>query len=259
MNTAGRLLAIFDQTVNQQLGNEASMLNVWAKVFELPTDGPNLEDAVVSCLQATRSEIEVLRARLHMLGVTDDLMHPGITRLHNLTSTTHIHTRWNNLRAEAVKPENRLAFIWANWALRDEDEEDMSSDQLATLRGELDSLEVSLHDTEMTPYLRGFVQKQIDAIRSALRVYKVKGVKPIEDALHQVAGTYTVEKSRVEAEHANASESAKKMLARVGAVIEKTAKVADNLDKIRKAGDGAYSLAGTVGPLLLNWGQNLLK
>lgn len=259
MNTAGRLLAIFDRMVNHQLGNDASMLNVWAKVFELSANDPHLEDAVVTCLQAARSEIEVLRARLNMLGVTEDLMHPGITRLHNFTSTANIHSRWNNLREEAVKPENRLAFTWANWALRDEDEEDMSADELATLRGELDSLEVSLHDTDMTPYLRGFVQRQIDAIRTALRVYRVQGIKPIEDALHQVAGAYTVEKSRVEAEHAKASEPAKTLFARVGAVVEKTAKVADNLDKIRKAGEGAYSLAGTVGPLLLNWGQNLLK
>jgi len=39
------------------------------------------------------------------------------------------------------------------------------------LRGELDTLEASLQDTEMTPYLRGFIQRQIDAIRTALCVF----------------------------------------------------------------------------------------
>jgi hypothetical protein len=49
----------------------------------------------------------------------------------------------------------------------------MPADELAALRGELDSLETSLQDTDMTPYLRSFVQRQIDAIRSALRVCRV--------------------------------------------------------------------------------------
>ena len=163
------------------------------------------------------------------------------------------------MSAEVSKSENRVSFAWANWALRAEDEDDMPAEELATLRSELDSLEASLQDTEMTPYLRDFIQRQIDAIRTALRLYRVRGVKPIEEALHKVAGAYTVEKSRVEAEHEKASEPAKSVFARAGAVIEKTAKVADNLDKIRKAGEGAYTLAASVGPLLLTLGQSLMK
>jgi len=84
-------------------------------------------------------------------------------------------------------------------------------------------------------------------------VYRVQGVKPIEEALHQVAAAYTIEKSRVEAEHAQASEPAKTFFARAGAVIKKTAEIADSLDKIRKTGEGAYTLAATVGPLLVTW------
>lgn len=259
MNTAGRLLSTFDSFLNHRLGNDAPMLKVWAAVFELPAEDPHLEDSVVMCLQATRSEIEVLRVRLGVMGVPEDLIHPGIARFRNYTSSANIHAVWGGFREEAARPENRLAFMWANWALRAEDEDDMPAEELATLRSELDSLEVSLRDAEMTTYLRGFIQLQIDAIRTALRLYRVRGVKPIEEALHQVAGAYTIEKSRVEVEHEKASESAKSVFARAGTVIEKTAKVADNLDKIRKTGEGAYTLAASVGPLLLTWGQNLLK
>lgn len=259
MNTAGRLLSIFDALRGHGLGNDAPMVKIWAKVFDLPNDDPHLEDAVVICLQATRSEIEVLRARLAALGAPENLMSPGIDRFKTYTSTSYINQTWSGFREDASKPENRLSFMWANWVLRDENEEDMPAEELATLRGELDTLEASLQDTEMTPYLRGFIQRQIDAIRTALRVYRAQGVKPIEEALHQVAGAYTVEKSRVEAEHAQASEPTKTLFARAAAVIKKTAEVADNLDKIRKAGEGAYTLAASVGPVLLTYGQNLLK
>ena len=92
-----------------------------------------------------------------------------------------------------------------------------------------------------------------------MKLYRVQGVKPIEEALHQVAGAYTVEKTRVEAEHAKASEPAKSLLARTGAAIKKTAEIADSLDKIRKAGEGAYTLAASVGPMLLTYGKDLFK
>ncbi|PIF18168.1 MULTISPECIES: hypothetical protein [unclassified Acidovorax] len=253
MNTAGRLLSIFNRLVGTARPTDVSMVKVWAEVFELPKDSPHLEDDVVTCLQSMRSEMALLRSKLQALGAPENLMHPGFARLYDVCSTAYINQAWNGLREQASKPENRLSFEWANWALRDDSEEEMPAEELAALRSEIDSLEASLHETEMTPYLRGFIQRQIDAIRAALRVYRVQGVKPIEEALHQVAGAYTIEKSRVEAEHAQASEPAKTIFARAGAAIKKTAEIADSLDKIRKAGEGAYTLAATVGPLLVTW------
>lgn len=259
MNTAGRLLSIYDRLVGEGRGNDVTMVKVWAEVFELQLDSPHLEDDVVTCLQAMRSEMALLRSKLQAIGTPEDLMHPGFARLRNVSSTAYLNNGWHGLRDEASKPENRLSFAWANWELRDESEDEMPADELAALRSELDSLEASLQDTEMTPYLRGFIQRQIGAIRTALKVYRVQGVKPIEKALHQVAGAYTVEKSRIETEHAQASEPAKNLFARAGSVIKKTAEIADSLDKIKKAGEGAFTLAASVGPLLLTYGQNLLK
>lgn len=253
MNTAGRLLSIYDRLIGRGRSNDMAMLNVWADVFELPTSSRHLEDDVVTCLQALRAEMELLRAKLLALDIQDELMQPGMARFRKVASPTHLNAGWNGLWEEASKPENRLAFLWANWALRDQDEEDMSSEELSGLQGELDALEQSLQDADMSAYLRDFVQRQIDAIRTALRVYRVQGVKPIEKALQQVAGAYTIEKSKVQEEYAMASEPAKDVLARVGGVIEKTAKVAENLDKIKKAGEGAWSLVSTVAPLLISY------
>lgn len=154
MNTAGRILSICDRLTGGARGNDVSMVKVWAEVFELAPDSPSIEDDVVTCLQAMRSEIELLRSKLTAMGAPEDLMQPGIDRLRNVTSTAYIHVGWGSLRDEASKPENRLAFMWANWVLRSEDEDDMPTDELATLRGELDSLEASLLSTDMTPYIQ---------------------------------------------------------------------------------------------------------
>lgn len=259
MNTAGRLLSIYDQLLSRSRGKDARMTSVWAEIFELETSNPHLEDEVVMCLQALRSEVGLLSTRLLSLGAPNDLMEPGISRFRTVTSTTQLNVGLRNLVDHINPPENRLAFAWANWALRAESEADMPADELVELRSELDSLEASLQDTEMTPYLRDFIQRQISAIRNALRVYKVQGVKPIEEALHQVAGAYTVEKNEVEAQQMKASGDAQNLFARTGELIKRTAEVADNLDKIRKAGEGAYTLAASVAPLVLVYGQSLLK
>jgi len=258
MNTAGRLLDIYDKLVSNSRTNEP-MIKVWTEIFNIPTDTRHLEDDVVMCLYAVRSEMELLRTKLAAMGAPEDLMNPGMARFRNVASTAYINQSWGALHSDISRPENRLSFSWADWVLREENEEVLPDEELAALRGELDILEKSFLEVDMAPYLRDFVQRQVDAIRAALRVYRVQGVKPIEKALQQVAGAYTIEKSNIEAEHAKASESARSVFANMGAFIEKTAKVADQLDKIRKVSEGAYTLAARVAPVLLTYGQSLIE
>lgn len=193
MNTAGRLLSIYTRLTATGRPNDVAMSKVWAEVFELSPESPHLEDEVVTCLQSMRSEMDLLRLKLQAIGAPEDLMRPGLDRLRDVCSTAYINQGWHGLRDQASKPENLLPFAWANWALRDDTEDEMPAEELAALIGEINSLEASLQETDMTPYLRGFIQRQIDAIRAALRVYRVRGVKQIEEALHQVAGAYTIE------------------------------------------------------------------
>ena len=258
MNTAGRLLNVYDRLVGTGRANDAPMMKVWGEVFELP-EGSALEDEVVGCLQALRGEMDLLQARLQALGIDDELMRPGFQRLRNITSTAYINAGWNGLREEASKPENRIPFAWANWVLRDEAEEDLAADELSSLKKELDALEKSLSDTEMSPYMRGFIQRQLSAIRAALRLYPIRGVKPIEEAARQVVGTCNLEAAVLAKEFERADAPARGVFTKVGHFIEKTAKVADNLDKIRKAGEGAYELVANLGPALLAWTQSVGK
>lgn len=258
MNTAGRILSIYDKLTGPSRQQEQSMVWVWAEVFGLSQDSPHLEDDVVTCLQAMRSEIDLLQVKLRMLGAPDDLTQPGLPRLRNATSAVFLNAQWKGIREETSRPENRVALLWANWTLRDEDEDDLPADEFAALLAELDSLEQSLHATDMTSYMRGFIQRQIDSVRAALRLYPIRGAKPIEEAARQVVGTCHFEAPLLDKELEKASEPAKGVFAKAGLFIEKTAKVADNLDKIRKAGEGAYALAAAVAPAVLPWGQKLL-
>lgn len=258
MNAAGRLLHVYDRLVNTSRPKDVPMVKVWAEVLQLPTHG-SLEDDVITCLQALRGEMDFVKARMQALGVDESLLHPGFTRFRNVASPANINAIWGGLREEASKPENRIPFAWANWVLRDESEEDLSDEDMVGLMTELESLEASLRDTEMSPYMRDFIARQLNAVRAALRLYPIRGIKPIEEAARQVVGSCTFEGPVLAKEIERADAPAKRVFSRVGQFIEKAAKVADNVDKIRKAGEGAYSLATDLGPALLTWTSSMLK
>ncbi|TAL23265.1 MAG: hypothetical protein EPO01_07530 [Aquabacterium sp.] len=162
------------------------MVQTWAEVFEVDLSHPHLEDEVASLVMALRAEIKFARERLDAYGVPANLTSPGFERLTQVASPGQLHSTWNGHRGNIQPPECRKIFEWAAWALREEEEADMSSEELRTLRSELDSLETSMREADMAPYLRDFIQRQIDTIRTALRMYGVQGVKPVEEALQRL-------------------------------------------------------------------------
>lgn len=234
------------------------MTQTWAEVFDLDTTGPALEDEVTACVVALRGQIDFARLRLSERDVPSDLTNPGFDRLKAAASPGHLHQSWNSLRGNIQPPECRQAFTWSAWVLRDEDENEMPREGRDQLRAELASLETALCNAEMSPYLRDFIQRQVAEIRAALRIYDVQGVRPLQHAMRKVIGDMNVEGSRLIAENEVASDSGKGVLAKTAEVINKTAEICDSVDKIKKFGESAWSLAGTVGPMVLPYLPKLL-
>lgn len=249
MNSATRLRRIYDKLAAQ--GDDVPMVRAWANVFDIDKESPHYEDDVTACVMALRSEILLARKLLDEIGVPASLTSPGFERLRDVAAPGKLHSKWLGHRGNIIPPECRKVFEWAEWALREDAEPDMPADNMKELQAELASLESALKDAEVSPYLRDFIQRQVDTIRAALRVYGVQGARPLQDALQKVAGAYTVERTRVEAEHAAAPEAAQGLFAKAGGVIKKTADLCDSLGKIGKFGEQAWTLAGTVGPLVL--------
>jgi hypothetical protein len=256
MSPAARLHRIYDKLA--AMGADQPMTHTWADVFGIDKSNPHFDDDVTVCVMALRSELDLTRLRLNALGVPENLTSPAFERLRNVAAPGQLLSTWFNHRGNIQPPECRKVFEWAEWALRDEAEPDMPAEDLQQLGAELEALEAALGSTEMTPYLRDFIQRQVDSIRAALRVYGVQGARPLNDALQKVAGAYALERSRVDAEFAAATEPAQGVVTKAVNVIKKTAEVCDSLDKIGKFGEKAVTLAGAVGTLLLPYVTKLV-
>ncbi len=256
MNSGARLHRIYDKLAAQV--TDQPMVQTWAEVFSLDKSSPHLEDEVANLVMALRSEIKFARERLDAYGVPANLTSPGFDRLTQVASPGQLHSGWNGHRGNIQPPECRKVFEWVEWALLEEDEADMSDEEMQQLRFELDSLEASLRETDMAPYLREFIQRQIETIRTALRMYGVQGVRPVQEALQKVAGAYKTQEKPLAQAYETAKPPAKGLFERVSGVVDRIAKVSDNLCKIKKAGEEAIAVGSAVSALVLPYASKFL-
>jgi hypothetical protein len=256
MNVAGRLLQVYERLMREAV--EQPTLNAWAGAFDVPPETPHLEDEVSTMLMALRSEVAFARTRLDAYELPSELTSPGFERLSQTASPGNIHSSWKNHAGNLNTPEVRKILEWSAWALRGEDEADMSQEERAVLERELADVDAALAQTDMAPYLRNFIAKQIETIRNALRMYGIQGVKPVQDALEKVAGAYKTQEKVIEKAMDAAPEEAKSLFTKAAGVVEKVAKISDNLVKIKKGGDEVYAIGTAVSAVLLPYLPKLL-
>ncbi len=256
MNAGARLHRIYDR-LSAQVTNQA-MVQTWAEVFDLDKSLPHIEDEVANLVMALRAEIKFARERLDAYGVPANLTSPAFERLAQVASPGQLHSSWNGHRGNIQSPECRKVFEWVEWALRDENEAEMLAEEMQQLQLELDALESSLREADMAPYLHDFIQRQVETIRSALRMYGVQGVRPVQDALQKVAGAYKTQEKPLAQAYEAAKPPAKSLFERASGVVDRVAKVSDNLCKIKKAGEEAIAVGSAVSALLLPYASKLL-
>lgn len=249
MNSVERLLVVYNSLCSQPV--DQTMLGIWANVFELNLNEKHLEDDVSNAVGALRAQIEIARTRLLVAGVPEELASFGLDRLKGVASFGYFNTRWDSLRGNLLPPECRQSLLWGAWVLRGESETEMPLEDMQELLAALTELEDALQDTEMSPYLRAFIQRQVEAIRAALRVYNIRGAESLQDAMRKIGGDIQFEEAQLLKENDAATEEVRSILAKTANLIEKTAKVCDNLDKIKKFGEGFYALTCKVLPKLL--------
>ncbi|TXD94234.1 hypothetical protein FUT87_07435 [Mitsuaria sp. TWR114] len=253
MNVGDRLLHIYDSLMRQS--DDQQMLHAWAAVFEVETDTPHLEEEMSFLVLGLRREIALARERLDLLGVPADLTQPACGRLHDVASPTQFLTPWRSHRGNLTPPECRKIFSWVTWALREEAEADMEAEAMSALVDELKDLENALADASVPGHLRAFIDRQIKTIRSALRMYRVRGVAPIQEALATVAGEFMVKDQVLKQNLESGTTPAKSAISRIATTVDKLAKLADNLSKVKKGVEDAaaigVSVSAVVTPFLL--------
>lgn len=242
MNSASRILAIYEQVMTHSDGNGVQFLQLWIQVFQL---GENNEDEATAALMAFRSEIELARTKLIDNEVPEELFRDCFARIKNITSTTLLNQEWAPHK-RGLPPDVLLGLKWAAWALPKEEDE-LRPEELASLISELDALQESIATSSLSAYVKDFVLRQIGLIRTALRQYRIGGIAPVEAALEATYGAVRRSSTVLSKQVENATPEDKTLLTQFKTVLSKTAETADKVDKVRKGGEALASIGHVVG------------
>lgn len=249
MNPASRILTIYDKAMNFNVGNGATFLQLWGSVFGVAEKAePHHEDDITSSLMAFRDEINLAKARLAVAGCPTQLYERYFNQVREMASSTRLHQDWKGYRP-GLQNDTRLALEWAAWALPDEEDE-LSSGEVGKLVEELEALELSLEQTDLPPMTRSFVARQLELIRSALRLYGIQGIAAVGKALEQSLGSSAMaDSATISQELEVASPEGKALLTRFSDTFGKVVRAADSVDKLRKGAEALGSMGAALSAL----------
>ena len=245
MNSAARLLNVISKLLAHPVDTQTLCHVVWANVFELGSGPEDKHDAVISTLQAIRAEIDLTTTALEAKGITPALYVDQFNRLRTVVSPAYFNASWSGLVGTINQPDTRLAIAWAAEVLPD-NESEVSIEERSALLDEVSALLATLDGADLPPAVRSFIGKQLKNIQASLRMYDVRGVKVVAEAIEQFAGAAMVARSTLKSEVANATPAARGFMARANGLVTKVVNVLELAEKVKKGSGALIEMADAV-------------
>lgn len=252
---AARILNIHSRLINKGRPDSHSMLVVWAEIFGIPTDSPHLEDWVIEAALAFRAEVDLTSKQLDALGVPSELTTSVFPRLRNTANPVVFNNQWGSHKASLQAPECALVLSWSAWVMQRLGEAGIEQEQFAAIVAHLEELEQLLQATEMPPALHAFVQRQIDDIRSALRMYPIQGVKALRKAVDTATGAFAAPDEAVVDGYKKAGPEAKSVFKKAYDVLKQAAEATGHAEKLKNTVEAIY---GSAAPHVKAIGQSVI-
>jgi len=249
MNTAERLLGILDAVTGTGTEPSAQAARAWGRAMGLMRDdGQFNDDEVVLALQAFRAELESVEALLAARGTPENLYRSQFLRIRNAASPTTMHQEWRGMVGNINPPDVRLPLGWAAYTLPS-NESELAANDLHDLAAAFDELAATVEGASLPPVMKAYAAKQLRTLRSALRMYNVRGITVVHEALEQAFGAARKAQAELVVECA-AQPAAKTVVDRLNAGIARAMRVCDDVDKARKGGSALLDMASGLQNLL---------
>ena len=176
---------------------QTTQIQVLAQVFKVQhLSDRALKQAVAKGVELIFEQLDRMVEQLQSLHHPEDSYHAIVATIDIVLGPEYLNQQWqdNRIRIEKILlPLN----IMANW-LPDE-EKLIDHVEFETICEELNKLEQSLADKEVSPEVRIFVKRQISVIHKAIWEYKFRGARSFENAMVETFRDYA--NSNIAAEH----------------------------------------------------------
>ena len=252
---AVRIYTIHQRLINKGRPDSHTMRDVWAEVFDIPKGAPHLDDWVIEAAMAFRAEVDLTSKHLAALQVPPTLTSSVFPRLRDAANPVVFGTQWGNHKAALQAPECALVLAWSAWVLKQFGEDEIEQEQFAAIVAHLAELEVLLQATEMPPALHAFVQRQVDDIRAALRMYPIQGIKALKKAVDTATGAFAAPDEAVVDGYEQAGPEAKSVFKKAFEVLKQAAEATGHAEKLKNTVEAIY---GSAAPHIKAIGQSVI-
>lgn len=255
MNSVERIRKIHSVLLKGR-ADSIAMNEVWAEIFEIPKGVPYREDWIIEAVVAFRAELEQAGKQLASLNVPADLTSAVFTRLRDAANPAAFKQNWQNFRGNVSAPECALALSWSAWVLQRFGEDEIEQEQFTAIVAHLAELEELLQATEMPPALHAFVQRQVDDIRAALRMYPIQGIKALKKAVDTATGAFAAPDEAVVDGYEKAGPEAKSVFKKAFEVLKQAAETTGHAEKLKSTLEAIY---GSAAPHVKAIGQSVIS
>lgn len=246
-SSARRIHHVLKMAVEWTDRPQGPSIQVWARIFGLVPknfDGqlsPTIEYEAVQALADLRAEVENVERQVAGKEA-EAATSPIADTVRNITATSQLHTDFQNVKANYLKPDLVAGWYWAALFLSDTDTE-FDPEDIANLRAELEELEKAARDVEIPHELRMMIDKHVRHIRSALRRYDICGVEPLCDIANAVIGEAWKEQELLAAAAASKSPKVQAAYGHIKRVWGALVQISGDAEKLRKGIKAAGALA----------------
>jgi hypothetical protein len=178
INGAYRLHLILKNAVSHP--PSTNQMQVWIHAFGLlDLSGRKQKIQIAYGMKLLFDELDDIVAYLQEIGHPENAYHHLIELIEQSITPEGIVQQWQDSRIRLNQAE-AILLILSNF-LPDR-ENIIPEDDLSAIRAELEQLEKSLEDKDISPIIRLYIQRQMKLIREALWEYRIRGVQVFYEA-----------------------------------------------------------------------------
>lgn len=212
-NPAGRLHSLMLAAKN--CNERQKVRAVWAKVLECDeSDDADISRRVVALYELSR-EVQTLIRLIPDLNY--DLYLDSFGQIEKAIFPLNLNAEWKGQRGAINETIlTRLQFC-ADELAKHYSEESVSDDDLKDIRLRVDELFEMVHDSGIPKLLRLALLEELERIRSAISMFRIKGAKGVKEAMQATLGAVVANQE----EFAKAKDSSADVLVRLGELLDK--------------------------------------
>ncbi|GAB2956095.1 hypothetical protein [Aquaspirillum soli] len=211
-NPAGRLHKILVAAKRQ--ADNKTVRDVWAYALNVESNDAEVTKAVVELYSLTHQIQSLIKMKD---GLNHDLYLNSFSSVEKALIPLNLASSWSSVKAHlSDEALTRLQFC-AEELSRFYAEDSLSKEELQNVIEKIDALFNTVYSSNLADTLRLALLEEVERLRNAISMYKIKGAKGLKDALQGTIGAVVANQEEIR----NAANENQDVLKRLGELIDK--------------------------------------